>query len=128
MVLRRPQGLSGQSRRDAGASELRARFDRIFRRRTGFATLDRLLARLRANKADLLMVLDRPEIPLHTNGSENDIRCQVTRRKVSGGTRSDLGRDCRDAFLGLAKTCAKHGIRLIAASPWRRRSSRVPAA
>ena len=53
------------------------------------------------------MVLDRPEIPLHTNGSENDIRCQVTKRKVSGGTRSDLGRDCRDAFLGLAKTCAK---------------------
>ena len=89
---------------------LRARFERIFGRRTGFATLDRLLARLRANKAELLRVLDRPEIPLHTNGSENDIRCQVTRRKVSAGTRSDLGRDCRDAFLALAKTCAKHGI------------------
>jgi hypothetical protein len=53
------------------------------------------------------MVLDRPEIPLHTNGSENDVRCQVTKRKVSGGTRSDMGRDCRDAFLGLNKTCAK---------------------
>src|SRR5271168_4664511 len=92
------------------ALSLRARFDRIFRRRTGFATLDRLLARLHANKAELLMVLDRPEIPLHTNGSENDIRCYVTRRKVSGGTRSDLGRDCRDAFLGLAKTCDKLGI------------------
>ena len=89
---------------------LRARFDRIFRRRTGFVTLDRLLARLHANKAELLMVLERPEIPLHTNGSENDIRCQVTRRKVSAGTRSDAGRDCRDAFLGLAKTCAKHGV------------------
>jgi hypothetical protein len=89
---------------------LRARFDRIFRRRTGFVTLDRLLARLHANKAELLMVLDRPEIPLHTNGSENDIRCQVTRRKVSGGTRSDNGRDCRDAFLSLAKTCDKLGI------------------
>lgn len=89
---------------------LRARFDRIFKRRTGFATLDRLLARLHANKAELLMVLERPEIPLHTNGAENDIRCQVTRRKVSGGTRSDTGRDCRDAFLGLAKTCAKLGI------------------
>jgi len=89
---------------------LRARFDRIFRRRTGFATLDRLLARLHANKAELLMVLDRPEIPLHTNGSENDIRCYVTRRKVSAGTRSDLGRDCRDAFLSLAKTCDKLGI------------------
>jgi hypothetical protein len=86
---------------------LRARFDRIFTRKTGFVTLDRLLARLHANKGELLMVLDRPEIPLHTNGSENDVRCQVTKRKVSGGTRSDNGRDCRDAFLGLAKTCAK---------------------
>ena len=92
------------------ALALRARFDRIFLRRTGFATLDRLLARLHANKAELLMVLDRPEIPLHTNGSENDIRCQVTRRKVSAGTRSDVGRDCRDAFLSLAKTCDKLGI------------------
>jgi hypothetical protein len=89
---------------------LRARFDRIFLRRTGFVTLDRLLARLHANKAELLMVLDRPEIPLHTNGSENDIRCYVTRRKVSAGTRSNIGRDCRDAFLSLAKTCDKLGI------------------
>jgi len=91
----------------ARRAALRPRFDRIFKRRTGFATLDRLLARLHANKAELLMVLDRPDIPLHTNGSENDIRCQVTRRKLSGGTRSDAGRDCRDAFLGIAKTCAK---------------------
>ena len=68
------------SRRKA---QLKARFDRMFVRRTGFATLDRLLKRLHANKAELLVVLDRPEIPLHTNGSENDIRCQVTKRKIS---------------------------------------------
>jgi hypothetical protein len=79
--------------------ELRARFDRIFHRRTGFVTLDRLLVRLHAKKPELLMVLDRPEIPLHTNGSERDIRLHVTKRKVSGGTRSLAGRDCRDAFL-----------------------------
>ena len=91
-------------------SELRARFDRIFQRTTGFVTLDRLLQRLHANKAELLMVLDYPEIPLHTNGSENDIRCQVTKRHVSGGTKTDIGRDCRDAFLGLAKTCRKLGV------------------
>jgi hypothetical protein len=91
-------------------SELRVRFGRIFQRHTGFVTLDRLLQRLHANKDELLMVLDHPEIPLHTNGSENDIRCQVTKRHVSGGTHSDIGRDCRDAFLGLAKTCAKLGI------------------
>ena len=80
-------------------------------RRTGFATLDRLLARLRANKEELLVVLERPEVPLHTNGSERDLRPQVIKRKISGGTRADLGRDCRDAFLGLLKTCAKLGIR-----------------
>ena len=90
--------------------ELRARFDRIFRRRTGFVTLDRLLRRLHANKAELLLVLDRPEIPLHTNGSERDLRPQVIKRKISGGTRSEPGRACRDAFLGLLLTCAKLGV------------------
>jgi hypothetical protein len=90
--------------------QLRARFDRIFHRRTGFVTLDRLLARLHANKPELLRVLDRPEIPLHTNGSERDIRLHVTKRKISGGTRSAAGRDCRDAFLGLMRTTAKLGI------------------
>jgi len=90
--------------------QLRARFDRIFRRRTGFATLDRLLARLHANKEELLLVLERPEVPLHTNGSERDLRPQVVRRKISGGTRSEPGRACRDAFLGLLLTCAKLGV------------------
>lgn len=94
------------------AAALRARFDRIFLRRTGFVRLDRLLARQHANKAELLMVLERPDIPLHTNGSENDIRCYVTRRKISSGTRSDSGRDCRDAFLSLGKTCDKLSIAL----------------
>ena len=52
----------------------------------------------------------KARIPLNTNGSENDVRCQVTKRKISGGTRSDAGRDCRDGFLGLLKTCGKNGI------------------
>ena len=90
--------------------ELRARFDRVFLRRTGFATLDRLLARLHANKEELLLVLERPEVPLNTNGSERDLRPQVIKRKISGGTRSEAGRACRDAFLGLLLTCAKLGV------------------
>jgi hypothetical protein len=90
--------------------ELSAEFDSIFSQETGFVALDQLLKRLRANRDELLRVLDYPSIPLHTNGSENDIRCVVTRRKVSAGTRSDAGRDCRDAFLGILKTCKKLGI------------------
>ncbi len=91
-------------------AELKRRFDSIFIAKTGFVTLDRQLKRLHARKPELLKVLERPDIPLHTNGSENDIRCQVTRRKISGGTRSNEGRKCRDAFLALMKTCAKLGI------------------
>jgi hypothetical protein len=87
---------------------LRARFDRIFKRnKTGYVILDRLLRRLSRHKDELLRVLDRPEIPLNTNASENDIRAFVTKRKISGGTVSDKGRDARDIMLGLAKTCMK---------------------
>ena len=90
------------------AQVLRARFDRIFKRSaTGYVMLDRLLRRLFRNKDELLRVLDRPEIPLNTNASENDIRTLVTKRKISGGTVSDRGRDARDTMLGLAKTCRK---------------------
>jgi hypothetical protein len=95
----------------AAAPALGERFDRLAATRTGFATLDRLLARLAANRDELLRVLDRPEVPLHTNDAENDLRAVVTRRKISGGTRSEPGRACRDAFLGLLKTCAKLDIR-----------------
>jgi hypothetical protein len=96
------------------AAALRARFERIFKRRTGYVTLDRLLARLHRRKHELLRVLDRPEIPLHTNGSENDIRALVTKRKISGGTVSDAGRDARDIMLGLMKTCMKLGVSFFA--------------
>jgi Transposase IS66 family len=89
------------------AAALRARFDRIFRRRTSYVMLDRLLARLHRRKRELLRVLERPEIPLHTNGSENDLRAVVTKRKISGGTMSEAGRMARDVLLGLLKTCQK---------------------
>ncbi len=62
------------------------------------------------NKAELLLVLERPEIPLHNNLSETDIREYVKRRKVSGSTRSEMGRHCRDTFTSLKKTCRKLGI------------------
>ncbi len=88
-----------------------ARFDRIFRRRTGFVTLDRLLKRLHTNKPELLMVLDRPEIPLHTNGSERDIRAFMSpnARSVAKTHAHSLDSPgaCRDAFLGLRRTAAK---------------------
>ena len=90
--------------------EFESRFTAIFTQRTVYATLDQLLKRLHRHKDELLLVLQRPDIPIHTNGSETDIRDFVKKRKVSGGTKSDLGRQCRDTFASLKKTCRKLGI------------------
>ncbi|RWO22491.1 MAG: hypothetical protein EOS10_34845 [Mesorhizobium sp.] len=92
------------------ARELARRFDRIVGMKTRFVTLDRLLARIRTDRQSFLKILQRPDIPLHTNGSENDIRSVVTRRKISGGTHSDQGRAARDTMLSMMKTCNKLGV------------------
>lgn len=96
----------------AARKRLAARFDRVFNRTTGFAPLDAVLDRLFAIKAELLLVLDRPDVPLHTNGSEGDIRCRVEERKISGCTRGEEGKRCNDTFGSIDKTVRKHGIAL----------------
>lgn len=50
-----------------------------------------------------MLVLEKPDIPLHNNASESDIRKYAKRRKISGGTKSDLGRKSRDTFTSLKK-------------------------
>ena len=49
---------------------LEQRFDDIFTQKTEFHSLNLALKRLYANKTELLLVLDRPDIPLHNNLSE----------------------------------------------------------
>lgn len=90
---------------------LEARFDALVEPRTGYPSIDSVLKEMRDHKADLLCVLQRPEVPLHNNGLESDIREFVKRRKISGGTRNDAGRRCRDTFASLKKTCRKLGMR-----------------
>jgi hypothetical protein len=90
---------------------LQGKFDEIFGRcyiRHGL--LNDVLNQIRNRKIELLQVLNCPEFPLHNNAAETDIREYVTRRKISGGTRSELGRKARDTFVGLKKTCRKLGI------------------
>jgi len=85
-------------------------FERLFTRRTGFVDLNEALRRIHEKRSDLLLVLDYPELPLHNNLSEGDIREWAKKRKISAGTRSELGRRCRDTFLSLKKTCRKLGV------------------
>jgi Transposase IS66 family len=90
--------------------KLARRFDEIFSSRTCYARLNQALGRIRKNKSELLLVLERPDIPLHNNASETDIREYVKKRHISGSTRSDLGRRCRDTFSSLKKTCRKLAV------------------
>jgi len=94
----------------AEAERLNQLFDEIFTTKTHSASLNNALKRIYNNKAELLLVLRHPGIPLHNNLSENDIREYVKKRKISGGTRSDAGRRSRDTFTSLKKTCRKLGI------------------
>lgn len=91
-------------------AELEVRFDKMCTTKTCFVSLNNALQRMHRNKAELLLVLEHPDIPLHNNLSENDIREYVKRRKISGSTRSDEGRRSRDTFTSLKKTCRKLGI------------------
>jgi hypothetical protein len=95
-------------------------FQRLFTRRTGFVDLNEALRRIHEKRDDLLLVLDHPEIPLHNNLSESDIREWAKKRKISAGTRSELGRRCRDTFISLKKTCRKLGV-----SFWRYLQDRI---
>ncbi len=87
------------------------RFDEIFGQRyPHHYGLNLAQEQFCAHKSELLRVLDLPQLPLHTNAAETDIREYVTRRKISGGTRHDNGRMARDTFTGLKKTCRKLGL------------------
>lgn len=94
----------------AAKSALQQRFDELCATRTCFTSLNLALKRMGRNKRELLLVLERPDLPLHNNLSEGDVREYVKRRKISGGTRSDEGRRGRDTFASLKKTCRKLGI------------------
>ena len=89
-------------------------FDALFLElTTSSATLNKRLRMTHGKKQELLRVFERPATPLHNNSSETDARAAVTKRKVSGGTRSDEGKKARDTFLSLKQTCRKLGINFI---------------
>ena len=85
-------------------------FDQLCESVDNFAALNQVLEDLQTKKQRLLVVLQRPETSLHNNDSEREIREYVKRRKISGSTRSENGRNARDTFLSLKKTCRKLGL------------------
>jgi hypothetical protein len=86
------------------------RFDSLFSTVTGYKTLDERIAMTRKKKAGLLQVLDYPSIPLHNNCAEIAVREGVIKRKISYGTRSELGKLAWEFMLSIMDTCRKLGI------------------
>lgn len=95
------------------AASIEKQFDAIFQQKTSSHTLNRQLERTYDKKQELLLVLQRPETPLHNNSSETCARAAKIKLKISGSTRSEMGQKARDAFLSLKQTCLKLGINFM---------------
>ena len=73
--------------------------------------MDERIAKTKAKKSNLLLVLKYPEIPLHNNESELGARAQTRKRDVSLHTMTEEGTKANDTFLSITQTCKKLGIR-----------------
>ena len=93
---------------------LEAAFDDLFATHSGYEALDERIAKTRAKKTSLLLVLEHPEIPLHNNASELGVRRRVRKRDVSFGPRTEKGRRAWDTFMTLAETARKLDISFYA--------------
>ena len=91
-------------------AQLRKQFDELFSTVTGYDALDQRIAKTKADKTHLLMVLEHPEIPLHNNPAELDARLRVRKRVVSYGPRSTAGAQAWDAMETLLSTARKLGV------------------
>jgi hypothetical protein len=89
---------------------LEAEFDRLFSTVTGYDALDARITKTREKKVSLLMALQHPEIPLHNNPAEWEVRRRVRKRDVSFGPRTSDGVRAWDTFMSLAATTRKLGI------------------
>lgn len=98
---------------EASREFIEKKFDEVFQQTTSSNTLNHQLGKTHKKKQKLLRVLERPETPLHNNGSETAARVSKMKLKISGGTRSDQGQRVRDTFLSLQQTCLKLGINFI---------------
>jgi hypothetical protein len=92
------------------AMRLDGEFDTLFSTVTGYDALDQRIAKTRAKKLCLLMVLSHPEIPLHNNPAELGARARVRKRDVSFGPRTREGAQAWDTFMTLAETATKLGV------------------
>jgi hypothetical protein len=88
-------------------------FDQLFSTITGYQYLDERIAKTKAKKEELLLVLDHPEIPLHNNEAELGARQPKPKQKISVGPRTQEGVNVWDTGLTLVATARKLGVNIF---------------
>ena len=94
------------------AFSLSEAFDLLFSTHTDYWELNERIAKTKAKKAQLLLVLQHPELPLHNNPAELAARAQVRKRDVSLQTRTPEGTKVQDTFLTIVETAKKLKVKL----------------
>ncbi|NJN33493.1 MAG: transposase [Saprospiraceae bacterium] len=92
------------------ALELDKEFDTLFDAKTGYEELDDRIQKTKDNKAELLVVLKHPYVPLHNNDSELAVRKEVRHRDISFQTRTQKGTQAKDVFFTIIQTAKKLGV------------------
>ena len=92
------------------AEKLSTAFDELFSTQSGYQALDDRIAKSKAKKSELLLVLKYPELPLHNNASELAARVEKRKQDVSLQTITEEGTKSKDTFLTISETAKKLGV------------------
>lgn len=93
----------------AEKKKLFKKFDEITSTETQYAQLNERLQLTKKKKERLLVCLDFPEVPPENNCAERALRHAVVIRKISRGSRCELGESALTAHLTFLETCKKLG-------------------
>lgn len=93
-----------------GREEVYQLYDQLVAMRSMSPSVNEVIASFAKYREEMLKALDCPNLPLHNNDSERDIRGVAKRRNISGSTKSEEGKMFRDGLITLKQTCARLGI------------------
>jgi hypothetical protein len=92
------------------AKKLKLEFDTIFTPNKSYKALNSKIKLTLKKKESLLTVLIQPELPIHNNSCELDVREKVVQRKIRNCHRSMKGVKASDLYLSIMATCRKNKI------------------
>jgi len=101
------------ARTQEGKEEVHQLYDELVAMSSLSPGVNEVIASFAKYREEMLKALDHPDLPLHNNDSERDIRGVAKRRNISGSTKSEEGKVFRDGLMTLKQTCARLGISFI---------------